>query len=40
MTTVAKGHHRLEHRVREHMVLCMLAYYVGWRLLVTALSRR
>ena len=26
-------HHRLEHRVRAHIFLCMLAYYVEWHLL-------
>jgi hypothetical protein len=25
-------HHRLEHRVRAHIFLCMLAYYVEWHL--------
>lgn len=25
-------HHRLEHRVRAHLFLCMLAYYVEWHL--------
>lgn len=25
-------HHRLEHRVRAHILLCMLAYYVQWHL--------
>jgi hypothetical protein len=25
-------HHRLEHRVRAHVLLCMLAYYVEWHL--------
>jgi transposase len=25
-------HHRLEHRVRAHVFLCMLAYYVEWHL--------
>ena len=26
-------HHRLEHRVRAHIFLCMLAYYVMWHML-------
>ena len=26
-------HHRLEHRVRAHIFLCMLAYYVLWHML-------
>ena len=25
-------HHRLEHRVRSHVFLCMLAYYVEWHM--------
>ena len=25
-------HHRLEHRVKAHILLCMLAYYVEWHL--------
>ena len=25
-------HHRLEHRVKAHVLLCMLAYYLGWHL--------
>jgi hypothetical protein len=25
-------HHRLEHRVRAHIFLCMLAYYVEWHM--------
>ncbi len=25
-------HHRLEERVRAHVFLCMLAYYVEWRM--------
>lgn len=25
-------HHRLEHRVRAHILLCMLAYYVQWHM--------
>lgn len=25
-------HHRLEHRVRAHILLCMLAYYVEWHM--------
>ena len=25
-------HHRLEHRVKAHIFVCLLAYYVGWHL--------